>query len=73
MSEPVQKCENNCYFKQNYAQKLFIYLKISYYCCFDFMGNLEFPDFLQNKFYNINYWANYFRPDLTKFQQRVQV
>ena len=57
MSEPVLKCENNAIFKQNYTQKLFISFKISYYCCFGLRGNLEFPDFLQKKFYNINYWS----------------
>ena len=53
MSEPSLKCENNAIFKQNYTQKLFISFKISYSCCFGFRGNLEFPDFLQKKFYNI--------------------
>ena len=24
-------------------------------CCFGLRGNLDFPDFLQKKFYNINY------------------
>ena len=57
MSEPALKCENNAIFKQNYTQKLFIAFKISYSCCFGFRGNLEFPDFLQKKFYNINYWS----------------
>ena len=55
MSEPALKCENNAIFKQNYTQKLFIAFKISYSCCFGFRGNLEFPDFLQKKFYNIDY------------------
>ena len=55
MSEPALKCENYAIFKQNYTQKLFISFKISYYCCFGLRGNLEFPDFLQKKFYNINY------------------
>ena len=58
MSEPSQKCENNAIFKQNYTQKLFISFKISYSCCFGFRGNLEFSDFLQKKFYNINFWSN---------------
>ena len=68
MSEPALKCENYAIFKQNYTQKLFISFKISYYCCFGLRGNLEFPDFLQKKFYNINYcsqtidFINY-RPD----------
>ena len=25
-------------------------------CCFGLRGNLDYPDFLQIKFYNINYW-----------------
>ena len=49
------KCENNAILKQNYTQKLFISFKRSYSCCFGLRGNLEFPDFLQKKFYNINY------------------
>ena len=55
MSEPALKCENNAIFKQNYTQKLFISVKIFYTCCFGLRGNLEFPNFLQKKFYNINY------------------
>ena len=55
MSEPVLKCENNAIFKQNHTKKLFISFKISYSCCFGFRGNLEFPDFLQKKIYNIDY------------------
>ena len=55
MSEPALKCENNAIFKQNYTQKLFIALKMAYYCCFGFRGNLEFPYFNQKKFHNINY------------------
>ena len=38
-----------CIFKQNYTIKLFVSYKISYYCCFGFRGNLEFPDFHQKK------------------------
>ena len=59
MSEPALKCENYAIFKQNYTQKLFISFKISYYCCFGLRGNLEFPDFLQKKFYNINYRSSF--------------
>ena len=59
MSEPALKCENYAIFKQNYTQKLFISFKISYYCCFGLRGNFEFPDFLQKKFYNINYRERY--------------
>ena len=56
MSEPGLKCENNAAnFKQIYAVKLFIAFKMAYSCCFSFVGNLDFPEFLQKKFYNINY------------------
>ena len=55
MSEPALKCENNAIFMQNYVQKLFIALKMAYSFCFGLRGNLDFPDFLQKKFYNINY------------------
>ena len=48
MSEPAQKCENN-------ALELFISLKMAISCYFCLRGNLEFPDFLEIKFYNINY------------------
>ena len=47
MSEPTLKCENNAIFKLNYAQKLFIALKMAYSFCFGLRGNLDFPDFLQ--------------------------
>ena len=56
MNEPAQKCENNAIFKQNYTLELFISLKMAICCCFGLRGNLEFPDFLQKKFENINYW-----------------
>ena len=52
MSKPAQKYKNNAVFKQNYAKKL----KMVYPCCFGLRGNLDFSDFLQKKFYNINYW-----------------
>ena len=55
MSEPAQKCENDAIFKQNYTLELFIYHKMAISCCFGLRGNLDFPDFLQIKFYNINY------------------
>ena len=53
MSEPSQKCDNNAIFKQKYTQKLLISFQISYSCSFGFRRNLEFPDFLQKKLYNI--------------------
>ena len=55
MSELALKCKNNAIFKQNYAQKLFIAFKRAYSFCFGLRRNLDFPDFLQKKFYNINY------------------
>ena len=55
MTEPAQKCENYAIFKQNYTLELFIALKMAYSCCFGLRGNLDFPEFLQKKFYNINY------------------
>ena len=60
MSEPSQKCENYAIFEQNYTLELFIALKMAYSCCFGLRGNLDFPDFLQKKFYNINYWIHHF-------------
>ena len=55
MSEPALKCENNAIFKQNDTLKLFIAFKMAYSCCFSYGGNLDFPEFLQKKFYNIIY------------------
>ena len=55
MSEPAQKCVNNAISNQNYAQKLFIAFKMAYSCCFGLRGNLDFRDFFQKMFYNINY------------------
>ena len=54
MSEPALKCENNARFKQIDTLKLFIAFKMAHSWCFSFGGNLDFPEFLQNKFYNIN-------------------
>ena len=53
MSEPAQKCENYAILKQNYTLELCIAFKMAYSCCFSLGGNLDFPDFLQKKFYNI--------------------
>ena len=46
-------------FKQNYTLELFISLKMAISCCFGLRGNLDFPDFLPKKFYNINYWKTW--------------
>ena len=47
MSECELKYENDAIFKENYTQILFI--------AFGLRGNLDFPDFLQKKFYKMNY------------------
>ena len=49
------KMLKECYFKQNYTPKLFIAFKMAYYCHFSLGGNLDSLDFLQKKFYKINY------------------
>ena len=54
MSKPALKCDNNASFKKNFTQKLLIAFKMAYSCCFTFGGNLDFPEFLQKLFYNIN-------------------
>ena len=54
MSEPSQKCKNYAIFKQNYTLELFAALKMAYSCCSGLRGNLDFLDFLQKNFYNIN-------------------
>ena len=57
MSEPALKSENNASFKQINTLKLFIAFKMAYSFCFSFGGNLDLPEFLQKKFYNVNYWS----------------
>ena len=51
MSEHALKCENIAIFNQIYSLNI---LKMAYSCCFSLGGNLDFPEFLQKKFYNIN-------------------
>ena len=46
----------NAIFKLNYTSKLFIIFKTAYSCCFNLRENPVIRDFLQKKFYNINYW-----------------
>ena len=58
MSEPAQIYEKNAIFKQNYTLKLCIAFKMAYCCCFSLGGNLDFLDFRQKKFYNINCWSS---------------
>ena len=47
---------NEASFEQINTLKLLIAFKMAYSCCFSFGGNLDFPEFLQKKFYDINYW-----------------
>ena len=60
MYEPSLKCEYNASFKQIFTLKLFIAFKMANSCCFSFGGNLDFPEFLQKKFYNIDYWTRFY-------------
>ena len=55
MSERALKYKNQASFKHIFTLQLFIALKMAYSCCFSLGGNLDFPEFLQKKFYNINY------------------
>ena len=57
MSELALKYDNNAFFQENYTQKLLMAFKIAFSCCFGLRRNLDFPDFLQKMFYNINYWS----------------
>ena len=54
MIEPARKCQDNGIFKQNYSLKLLITFKMAYSWCFSLGGYLDFPDFLQKKFYIID-------------------
>ena len=45
----------NASFKQINTLKLFTAFKMAYSCYFSFGGNLDCPEFLQKKFYNISY------------------
>ena len=51
----------NAILEQNYTLELFIALKMAHFCCFGLRGNLDFPDFLQKKFYIIIYWQKIFQ------------
>ena len=52
MCEPALKCENNSILSKNC---LFL-LKHHILSVLALGGNLDFPDFLHSKFYNINYY-----------------
>ena len=56
MSEPHKNVKTiNAIFKQMYTVKLLIAVEIAYSYCFGLRGNLDFWDFPQKKFYNIDY------------------
>ena len=55
MIEPWTKTFKHCYSQLNYIQTLFFCSEMVYSCCFSLGGNLDFLDFLQKKFLNINY------------------
>ena len=56
-SEPAPICENNASFKQINTPKMLIALKMANSSSFSFGVTLDFPECLQIKFYNINYWS----------------
>ena len=58
----------NVIFKQIYALKLFIAFKMAKYGSFSLGGNIDFPEFLQKKFYNINYWSSGYYVEETRVQ-----
>ena len=73
VSGPAQKGETIAIFKPNYTLKLFVTFKMAYSCCFSSGGNLDFPDFLPKKFYNINYfWEPFFFRRLIQFFENEQ-
>ena len=59
MFEPALKCNKIAIFKQIFTA-LFIAFKMACSCCVHLGGNLDFPDFLQKKFYNIDYRSDNF-------------
>ena len=54
MPEPAQKCEYNATFNHNYANNSLLHLKWPILAVLAW-GDLDFPDFPQKKFYNIDY------------------
>ena len=55
MHELTQKCEKMQFYAKLYILTLLIAFKMTYSCCFSFGGNPDSPDFLQKKFYNMDY------------------
>ena len=54
MSESALNVKTMLFLSKTMLKNRFSF-KISYSCRFGLRGNLDFPDFLQKKFYNINY------------------
>ena len=63
MSEHALKCENNAKLSKTIL-KLFISFKISFFCCFGFMGNLEFLDFPPIFFILEKSFGSFIAPDI---------
>ena len=60
------KMLKQCYLKLNYIRTLLSCSKMANSCCFSLGENLDFLDFLQKKFYNINYRCGFHgQPNLT--------
>ena len=55
MSETITKCENNENFKQNCFLNFLNTFKMSNPCCFSLGVILDIIDFLQKRFYNMDY------------------
>ena len=72
MSELALKYDNNAFFQENYTQKLLMAFKIAFSCCFGLRRNLDFPDFLQKMFYNINYWYTRFYATKEPYDARLR-
>ena len=45
---------------------------MAYSCCFSLGGNLDFTDFLQKQFYNINFWIRATRNESIQWTLRIQ-
>ena len=57
-STPSSYCVQIIIVKMVYSVLFSNTFKVAYSCSFRFGGNLDFPDFLQNKFYNIDYCSS---------------
>ena len=55
MSEPAKNVKMMLFLSKTILLNCFISHKMAISCCFGLRGNLGVEDFLQIKFYNINY------------------